>query len=104
MDRNEIRQLANELDIEYSGDLYELYAHVGNHSNCGIVGEPDKTLVALKHEIEHRLTLLYMEERSWDQTDTGRWYKIEDDEFWKHYRAAMDKSKNKKYRNNTIAI
>ena len=33
MDRNDIRRLANELEIEYDDDLCELYAHVCNHSN-----------------------------------------------------------------------
>lgn len=92
MDRSEIYCLANDLDIAYNGDLCELYAHVYNHS---IDLNPNEDLITLKCEIEHRITLLYMEEHSWDQTDTGLWYKIEDDEFWKRYRAAMDKRKDK---------
>lgn len=95
MDRNEIRRLANELEIEYDGDLCKLYAHVCNHSNRAIVSKPDDDLLALKREIEHRITLQYMEERDWDQDDMGKWYKREDDGFWTRYRAAMDRCKNK---------
>ena len=95
MDRNEIRRLANEMSKEYHGDLRELYAHVCNHTNRAIVPNPNEELLALKQEIEHRITLAVMEEYSWEQDEMGVWRKISDDEFWKRYRAAMDRYKNK---------
>lgn len=88
MDYNEIRRLANELEIEDDGDLCRIYAYACNHS---IGSNPDERLLALKHELEHRMTLLYMEEYFWEQTDTGYWYKVEHDEFWVRFSAAMDK-------------
>ena len=87
---NEIRRLVNDLDIEYSGDICELYAHVCNHS---MRPNLNYRLIALKREIEHRIILLYMEEYLWEQEDTDRWRKIEDDEFWTRFRAAMNRSK-----------
>lgn len=92
MDRNEMRRLANELGMEYDGDPCELYAHVCNHSNSAVVSNPDENLIALKHEIEHRITLEVMEEHSWEQNEMGYWRKVSDGEFWKRYRAAMDRT------------
>lgn len=94
MDKNEIRRLANALDIEYNGDLCELYAHICNHSNRAVVTNPNEDLIALKREIEHRITLEYMEEYFWEPDEMGIWRKVSNDEFWARYRAAMEKSRS----------
>ena len=93
MDRNEIRRLANELEIEYNGDLCELYAHVCNHS---LWPNPDEDLIALKREIEHLITLEVMEEYFWERDDMGLWRHVEPTEFFARYRAAMDQQKDVK--------
>ena len=81
---------SNALLEEYKGDKPTAYAHVCNqtYGSC-----PDETLLAIKRELEHRITLDVMEEHSWEQTDTGEWRKIENDEFWERFRAAMDSAK-----------
>lgn len=87
---NEIRQLANELEMEYGGDLCELYAHVSNR----IAGrsEPSETMLALKRELEHRIALEVMEEYSWERDDMGLWRKLSNDEFLKRFRTCIPDS------------
>ena len=89
-DPSKIRRLVNELLEEYHGDLHVTYAEVSNHAYGS---EPDKVLVAMKRELEHRITLNAMEEYGWEQTDTGEWRFVTSDEFSARYRAAMDRKK-----------
>lgn len=87
-----LRQLANELEIEYD-DLCELYAIVCNYSSCSDFTCLDSKLLLLKREVERKIALLYMDEYSWEQDDTGLWRKISDDEFMKRFYVAMENSK-----------
>lgn len=88
--KENIRLLTNALLEEYENDKPTAYAHVCNRTYGS---HPNETLLAVKREIEHRITLDVMEEYGWEQTDTGEWRKLENDEFWKRFRAARERSK-----------
>ena len=87
MDKNNIRCLTNEWLKEHENDKPAAYAHVCNKLLCS---EPDETLVAIKRELEHRITLDVMEEYSWEQTDTGEWRYVTPEEFSARYWADRD--------------
>ena len=93
MDRNEIRRLANELKIEYDGDLCELYAHVCNRIACRVEPDEEQKLLSLKREIEHQITLEVMEEYSWERDDMGVWHYIDSAEFSARFWASHKKNK-----------
>lgn len=92
MEKQNIRRLTNVLLEEYENDKLAAYAHVCNHT---LSSNPDETLISIKRELEHRFALDAMEEYMWEQTNIGEWRKVENDEFWKRFRTAMERTGEK---------
>lgn len=87
MVNNEIRKRAQVLIYEY-GDNREAYAAVCNHLNAV---NPDVTMLGVKRYLEYLITCDMMDEHGWEQTDTGGWRKIENDEFWQRWENTITK-------------
>lgn len=90
-----IRKTVTALIKEYE-DVHAAYAAVCNNLSpvC-----PDEEVLAIKHYMEYLLACEAMEEYNWERDETGRWFKLENDEFWARLKAAHDK-KNESGDNN----
>lgn len=71
-DKNEIRQKVDNLLAEYQNDKAAAYAHVCNSMTSP---NPDPEMVAIKRELEDRITAEVMAGMGWDRTEAGLWKK-----------------------------
>jgi len=77
------RKTAQKLIQECGGKL-EAYAAVCNELAPTF---SDEELLGVKHYLEYLITADMIDELGWEQTDTGTWRKVENEEFWGRLRA-----------------
>lgn len=65
--------------IQQYGSKAAAYAAVRNE----LLLFPTNELMKLRHQLEEFITTDMMDELGWEQTDTGTWRKVENEEFWK---------------------
>ena len=79
MDGKNISRLTREVLEKHENNNAAAYATVCNQT---FGPNPDETLLSVKRELEHLITLDVMEEYGWAQTDSGKWRYVSNGEFW----------------------